>query len=226
MKDIKDICVVIQARLNSQRVPKKMIRPFAGTTLMDILANKLLQTNLIPKENIYFSLYEDELKQIINKYGFNIFHRSKESANEETNLQTIIEWYDKLPFKYAIEISACNPLLELNTIESFIKQYIQSDKGGALGVFEKRTYYWDKTGTSITDWKGLNSMNTKIVDPIYETAHCLVATPLDIIKNNFYIDTQSPAKPELFIMPELEAFDIDYEWQFILGEQLYKLIKK
>ena len=36
MKDIKNIAVVIQARLGSQRVPQKMIKPFAGTTLTDI----------------------------------------------------------------------------------------------------------------------------------------------------------------------------------------------
>ena len=36
MKKIEDIAIVIQARLSSQRIPKKMIKPFAGTTLIDI----------------------------------------------------------------------------------------------------------------------------------------------------------------------------------------------
>ena len=35
MKDIKDILVVVQARLNSQRVPQKMIRPFNDTNLFE-----------------------------------------------------------------------------------------------------------------------------------------------------------------------------------------------
>ena len=35
-----------------------------------------------------------------------------------------------------------------------------------LFVFEKKTYYWDQNGISITDWKGLPAMNTKFVDPI------------------------------------------------------------
>jgi len=223
MKNINDLCIVISARMGSQRVPQKMLRPFSGTTLMDILLSKLLHLKNIPKENIYFSVYENELKQVVDKYKFNIFSRSKESAYGETDLQTIIEWHDKLPYKYAIEISACNPLLKVETIDNFIKQFIKSDQEGAFAVFEKRTYYWDKEGHSITDWKGLSSMNTKIVDPIYEAGHCLYATRMDIIKDNFYMDTKSPAEPELFIMPELEAFDIDYEWQFQLGEQLYKL---
>ena len=64
-------------------------------------------------------------------------------------------------------------------------------------------------------------MNTKIVDPVYEAAHCLYASRMDIIGDGHWMDTNSPAEPELFIMDELEAFDIDYEWQFKMGELLY-----
>ena len=56
----------------------------------------------------------------------------------------------------------------------------------------------------------------------YEAAHCLYASRLDIIKDGFWMDTNLPPQPELFLMDELEAFDIDYEWQFQVGEVLYK----
>ena len=65
-------------------------------------------------------------------------------------------------------------------------------------------------------------MNTKLVEPIYEAAHCLYASRMDIIGDGYWMDTNSPPQPELFTMDELEAFDIDYEWQFTLGEKLYK----
>ena len=64
-------------------------------------------------------------------------------------------------------------------------------------------------------------MNTKFVEPIYEAAHCLYASRMDIIGRGHWMDTKSPPEPELFTMEELEAFDIDYEWQFKLGEELY-----
>ena len=41
MKNIEDIVVILLARLNSQRIPKKMIKPFAGTTLIDIAIEKI-----------------------------------------------------------------------------------------------------------------------------------------------------------------------------------------
>ena len=99
-KNINDICILIQARLGSQRVPGKMLRPFADTTLVDILFNKLKQSAVIPHENIYFSVYENELKNVGNRHGINIFSRSKQSAESEGQpITEIYEWHNKLPYK-------------------------------------------------------------------------------------------------------------------------------
>ena len=222
MKKIEDVCILVQARLGSQRVPNKMLRPFAGTTLTDILFKKLKSSKVIPKNNIYFSAWEQELKDVAKKHDINVYHRSEQSANEDNSLQLIYEWHDKLPFKYVILVSACNPLLKIETIDSFVESFIHSDKEGGFAVFEKKTYYWDKDGKSITDWKGATIMNTKVVEPIYEAAHCLYASRLDVVKDGYWMDTKSPPQPELFVMDEFEAFDIDYEWQFKLGEKIWE----
>ena len=222
MKNINDVCIIIQARLGSTRVPGKMLRPFAGTTLVDILFDKLKSSKVIPKENIYFSVWEEELRDVGRKYDINIFNRSEKSAfSEGEPLHEIYEWHDKLPYKYVVLVSACNPLLKIETIDNFVQNYLQSDKDGAFGVFEKKTYYWDKDGNTITDWGDSTIMNTKFVDYIYEAAHCLYASRLDVIKDGNWMDSNSPPKPELFVMDELETFDIDYEWQFEVGEILY-----
>lgn len=221
-KSINDVCVLVQARLGSTRVPNKMLRPFADSTLVDILFTKLKSSKIIPSENILFSAYEDELKEVANNHNIKIFHRSETSANSEGPIQEIFEWHDKIPFKYVILISACNPLLSIETIDGFVEHFLKSEEDGGFGVFEKKTYYWDSNGNSLTDYKGSSNMNTKYVDPIYEAAHCLYASRLDIIKDGYWLDTNSPPKPTLFIMDELESFDIDYEWQFKLGEILYK----
>jgi len=222
MKDPKDILVLVQARLGSQRVPRKMLRPFANTTLVNILFDKLTSSKIIPKENIYFSAYEEELKEVANKYSINIFNRSEKSANSEgTPMTEIFEWHDKLPFKYVVLISACNPLLKIETVDNFVSNFINSNKEGGFAVFEKKTYYWDKERRPLTDWKGSTTMNTKFVEPVYEAAHTACMQVMDIIKQGHWMDTKSPPEPELFIMDELEAFDIDYEWQFKVGEQLF-----
>ena len=65
-------------------------------------------------------------------------------------------------------------------------------------------------------------MNTKFAEPTYEAAHCLYASEMSGIENGVWMDDKSPPQPELFVMNELEAFDIDYQWQFDTAEAIYR----
>lgn len=225
MKDINKVAFVVQARLNSQRVPQKMIRPFAGTTLFGLVLDKLLTSSIIPKQNIIASVYETELEDIAKDKGVRIFNRSHTSANTDNDLRTIYEWHDKLEeFDYVVLISGCNPLLRVTTIDRFVKQFVDQEEDNLFAVMEKKQYYWNKEGALITPWpQDQTIMNTKAVEPTYEAAHVLYASRLDIIKDyRFMGDFQAENGIKLMVMPELEAFDIDYEWQFKVGEILYE----
>ena len=223
-KNKTEIAIIVQARLASQRVPQKMIRPFAGTTLLDILFDKLATLKSLPTSQIFVSAFDDPIKEIAEHHGLQVFHRSEASALEEKDMPLIFEWHDKLPaqYKYVVMISACNPLLEGDTIDSFIESFAASDEMGSFGVIPKKTYYWDKDGAPITDWGGSPTMNTKYVEPVYEAAHCLYASQLDLIGRGYWMCETTPPRLELFPMEELETFDIDEEWQFTVGEKLYE----
>ena len=228
-KSLKDICFIIQARLNSTRVPRKMIKLFLDTTLMDLGIQKVLDSKIIPEENFYVSVHEEELKDIAKNKGVQIFERSYESANEEHTVSGMYEWSDKLSYKYVVLISACVPLLKTETIDKFVEAYINTESEGLFGVIEKKQYYWDKNGDLITKWpEGFTIMNTKMVETTYEAAHCLYASRMDTIKDEIWMgDTPfTKGNPELFEMDEMEAFDIDYEWQFKMAEKLYEFIKE
>lgn len=227
-KHINKVCLVIQARLNSERVPKKMIKPFAGSTLLDVCISKVIKSSIIPKKQIYLSCNEKEISSIGLKYGINIFERSKESANEESDMRTIFEWHKSLgsKYKYVILVSACNPFLAIESIDAFIKSFLLSKEKGSLSVIKKNNYTWDKNGLPITDWKGLKIMNTKLVDHFYESANCLYASEIKLISKNMFMDDSSPPNPSLFEVDEFESFDIDYPWQFELAESIFKLKKR
>ena len=221
-KDINDVCVVIQARLGSQRVPKKMLMPFAETTLMDIALDKIKECVEIPLENFYVSAYEDELVAVSKKHGVNVFNRSEASANSEGNpLTEMYEWWNKLDYKYCVLINACAPFLTPKTIDAFMKSYVESPYDGMFGVIEKKTYFWDASGTMITDLPE-GSMNTKFVEPVYEAAHCLYAGAMDLIGKGIWMGDFTKNNPALFSMAEREVMDIDYPWQFEVCENLYK----
>ena len=223
MKNIKDIAVIVQARTNSQRIPNKMLRPFANTNLFELVLSKLLKSKVIPKQNIIASVYEDELKEIANNLNVNTYNRSYESANNDNSLQKIYEWHDKLPFKYVIKVNGCSPLLKIETIDKFIQQFIKQKEENLFGVIETKDYYWNKEGKLITPWpKNQTIMNTKAVETTYKAAHVLYASRMDLIKNNMFMgDFQKKGGIKLYPIDELECFDIDYEWQFKVGEKIF-----
>ncbi len=223
MKDIKDIAVIVQARVNSQRVLNKMLRPFADTNLFELTLNKLLNSKVIPQQNVIASVYEDELKQIADKLNINTYNRSYESANNDNSLQKIYEWHDKLPFKYVIKVNGCSPLLKIETIDKFIQHFIEQEEENLFGVIETKDYYWNKEGRLVTPWpEDQTLMNTKAVEITYKAAHVLYASRMDLIKDNKFMgDFQKEGGIKLYPMDELECFDIDYEWQFNTAELLY-----
>ena len=93
-KNIDDVLVMVQVRLQSERCPNKVIRPFAGSTLTDLLIEKLLASQVVPQRNIYLSVYEPELVAIGKRHNVNIFHRSKESAEANAGCSLVYEWWD------------------------------------------------------------------------------------------------------------------------------------
>ena len=222
---LDDTVFIVQARLNSQRVPRKMIKPFAGSNLFGIILDKLLSSKVIPSENIRASVYEEELFTEANLIrNIRTFERSKESANNDNDIRKIYEWHDKLPYKYVVIISGCNPLLKVETIDKFVTQWANQEEENLFAVIKKKQYYWNKEGALITPWPDNQTlMNTKAVEPTYEAAHVLYASRMDLIKDEKFMgDFEKPGGIKLFEMDELEAFDIDEQWQFEVAETLYE----
>tara|TARA_B100000287_G_scaffold317744_1_gene301485 strand:- start:1207 stop:1905 length:699 start_codon:yes stop_codon:yes gene_type:complete len=224
LKDIKDILFIVQSRLNSERVPKKMIKDFAGTTLVDLVLEKLVNIDIIPNNQIYLSANEKELIDVGNKYPINIFERSYESANIDSGIDVMFEWYNKLPFKYVVMVAGCNPLLKEETIEGFIESYIQSDYDGMFAVIDKKEYFWNKEGIMLNDWpEGQDLLNSKAVESTYQAAHCLYGSLMESIgKGKWCGSWRKKNDPVLYPINGYEAFDIDYQWQFEIAEVMYE----
>ena len=73
------------------------------------------------------------------------------------------------------------------------------------------------------DDKYLATLETKFVETTYEAAHSLYAGKLSDISKGIHMGTFSKKNdPALYVMSEEESFDIDHEWQFKIGEQLYE----
>ena len=226
-KNIDEVAVIVQARMGSRRVPRKMLKSFANTTLTDIILEKIKKCKSFNIDNFYFAAHEKELIDVGKKHDVNVFIRSRKSAmSEGTPMSEMYEWCKKLPHKYCVLINGCAPFLTIKTIDNFISEYINSDSEGMFGVIAKKNYFWNNNSKLISKWpSNQDVMNTKIVDITYEAAHCLYAGRMDLIKKGIWMgDFRVPGDIELFPMEEKECLDIDHHWQFEMCENLYKAI--
>jgi CMP-N-acetylneuraminic acid synthetase len=222
-KDPASVAYIIQARLGSARLPRKMLRPFAGTTLLDIALEKIKRSSRISLDRFYLAVHEDELVAVGRRHGVQVFHRSAKSAAGE-DLLDVYEWHDRLPCDYVVKINACAPLLSVETIDTFVTTYLESHLEGLFGVVEEHDYFWNADGVMVTPWpSGLSIMNTKRVEATYRAAHCLYAGRRQRISSGIWMGTfRQRDDPALFPMRALEAFDIDVLWQFEMCEAYYE----
>lgn len=223
MKKLSEVLIVTQARLSSQRVPYKMLRPLGKTNLFELILTKLKASEYLPDSNIYASVYEPELKQVAKDVGIQTYMRSSISASTEGDIKELYSWWDKLPFKYVVLVSGCSPFLKISTIDKFVKTFIEQEEESLFAVTEKKQYFFDKDSNLITPWPdGFKIMNTKFVDPTYEAAHVLYASRMDLIGKEEFMGDMSKGEVKLFTISEQEAFDIDYEWQFELASDFLR----
>ena len=222
----KKVSVVVQSRMGSQRIPGKMLRDFAGTTLVDILLTKLTNLSTVSNSDIYFCVGDEELIEAGKRYPVNIVQRSEESLREEKDIKVLFDWHTQIPTEHLVMISACNPFLSTDTIDKFIKEYSESDDDqGAISVYEERGYFWNPEGEMMNKWPdGFTSMNTKFVEPTRVAAHCMYGSRVDLISKGDWVTNKIPYQAQLITMPQFEAFDIDEEWQFTVAEKLYENI--
>lgn len=238
MAEERKVAFVMQARLNSQRVPNKMLKPFAGTTLFDIAMRKAVESG-IPKQHVFFALGDKPLIDEYNAYfnfapedlGYNLIYRSEESCNatndpnKPDSLKLLYEWYEELMrygYTHVVLFNPCHPLVKPETINLFYESFSMKDWDGMFTVTESRNYYWTWEGEPMTDWRGDKLMNTRKVKPIHEAAHVLYGSKLSFIEDECWMGDTSPPKPHLFTMNKKEAFDVDTLEDFEMAEAIYK----
>lgn len=212
------IKALIAVRSGSQRVKNKNLRPFAGSTLLEL---KILQLKRIPLlDGIVVNSNDDEMLKIASNMGCEAVKRDQYYASNEVSMsdvyQNMAENTDADTIAY---INVTNPLLEDETIIKAIEMYYKQ-----RGVYD-----------SLNSAHLIKEFLFKDNLPInYDLRHQPRSQDLpDIMALNFAVNilerkTMIENKnvvgmtPYLFCIDELEATDIDNEIDFDFAEYIYK----
>lgn len=214
-----------------KRVPKKMIKPFAGTSLIRILLEKLLTCKNLSRDKIYLSAYENELKEVAQELGIKVYNRSWESICDSDTYKCKIEdsmrWAYEIDSEYFLQVSACNPMLNADTIDRAIEFFQNNDIDSLFSVVKRPNFFFDKNSEVLNPFHGSKEyfygLDTRLIEPVYEAAHSIYMFKTEYFRKSKDCARWSFTKndPYLFEIPTEEAFDIDYQWQFDLAEAAY-----
>lgn len=214
---------------NSERVPNKNLKEFAGNPLYHRVINSLLASKYI--DQIVINTDSDAIKNDVNK-NFDqrvvINDRPKEIIGDFVSMNKIIEYdISQVEADIYLQTHSTNPLLKTDSIDAAIEKMIvflsESTKYDSIfSVTKLQTRLYEENGEPFNH-NPEELLRTQDLIPLYEE------------NSNFYIFTKSSfnnadqkrigRKPFMYEIDKLEAVDIDEPQDFMIAESLYKLLK-
>lgn len=211
---------LVAVRSGSMRVQNKNIRPFAGSSLLEI---KLNQLKRIPNlDGIVVNSNDDQMLEIAEKMGCETVKRDPYYASNEVSMSDVYEnMAQQMDADVIAYINVTNPLLKDETIIAAIDKYKEL---AAAGQYDSLNSAHLIKEFMFVDNKPIN----------YDLKHQPRSQDLpDIAALNFAVSIISKEKmianknvvgekPFIYIIDEVEATDIDNQIDFDFAEFMYK----
>lgn len=215
---------VIPIRKGSQRVKEKNLRPFAGTTLMELKIQTLLK---VPElDSIIVNTNSEEAINIINKY-YGQEERVKTHLREAYYASSNCSGSDF--FRHLGEVTdtdifvycpCTSPFVNPQTISQCIKLFKSSSDCDCIATVSSiKEFLWlDGKPMNYDPLHAPNSQDLPNITAL--NFGTTVVAKEDLIKNRNIIGK----KPKFILTSDIEAIDIDTPLDFYIAEQIYKKI--
>lgn len=211
---------LVAVRSGSMRVQNKNIRPFAGSSLLEV---KLNQLKRIPNlDGVVVNSNDDQMLEIAEKMGCEIVKRDPYYASNEVSMSDVYEnMARQMDTDVIAYINVTNPLLKDETIIAAIDKYKELVAAGQYDSLNSAHLIKE---FMFVDNKPIN----------YDLKHQPRSQDLpDIAALNFAVSIISKEKmianknvvgekPYIYIIDEVEATDIDNQIDFDFAEFMYK----
>ena len=218
---MKGISGLINARTLSSRLPRKLILPFNGSTLIDIALEKLNKMDFF--EHRYFAAAEDELiEKAYNYKNIDVLKRDPLSIKPGYGKhEKIYEHYKLIKTKYFMWINPCHPLLSINTIEKACKVFNKNDFNSYTSVIKTQDWIFNDEGEAVTN-KSPEMLSTDHSEKFYKVAHAFHIINKDFFLRSNQVWTLKKNDPYLVEIPEGESYDVNTKMEFQIAEAAYQ----
>ena len=217
---MKTISIVINARLQSTRVPQKMIRPFADKSLLQIALEKLNAMDFF--EHRFLAVAEEELMEYAKPFeNIEILKRKAEAVKQGVNQQNVtFAHYCDVPSEYIFVFNSCLPFVTIDTIKKAFDYFQENDHPSYTSVVKTGDWIFDSEGNPLTNTNPNNLTTNKDIK-FYKAAHAFHIVNKEFFSTKGYHWDFLRNDPHMMSIPEEECIDVDTEIEFELAESLY-----
>lgn len=218
---MKTISVVTNARLQSSRVHQKMLRPFAGTSLLKIALEKLNQMDFF--EHRYLAVAEKELADLAKPFSnIEILNRKHDAVKQGVNPQHItFAHYCDIPSDYIFVFNPCLPFISIETVKSAFDYFQKNNHPSYTSVIKTGDWVFNSEGNPVTNTNPNNLTTNKDIQ-FYKAAHAFHIVNKKFFSEKGYHWEFIENDPHMVKIPEDQCVDVDTEIEFDLAEALYK----
>jgi len=218
------VLAIIPARGGSKRIPRKNIKNFLGKPIVAYSIQAAKNCNIF--DEIMVSTDDNEIAKVAEQYGATIpFIRSKKNSDHKSTIRNVVEEvvreYSKngLVFEYICCILPTAPLIK---VENIRRGYYLLKNGGYESIRPVISYSYP-----VQKGARLHGNNIKLLYPKYQDYR---TQDLEVIYHDagqFYWMTNeiklTGKNMGAFIIPELDAHDIDNNIDWQIAELKYNL---
>jgi CMP-N-acetylneuraminic acid synthetase len=201
------IGVFIPGRLDSERLPNKLILPLGQSCLWDMACQKL---NALPDKYDKYALCNDkELVSIALKYpNIRVILREEATCKVDGPLNYIFKDLKYLPnnVTHLMFLNPCLSFLSVKTIVDALEYFEKWEADYATSVKKLQNWVFSSNMQDPINYIDYERLTTKEIEPMWQAAHCFHI----FNKDSFFEDGMMLKPGHLLIpVPEEETIDVD-----------------
>jgi CMP-N-acetylneuraminic acid synthetase len=214
------ISALVNARTTSSRLPRKLVLPFAGTTLIDIALEKLNRMDFFSHR--YFGVAEAELKEKALQYeNIEILERHPDAIKQGYNdHRKVFAHYAEVQSDYIMWINACHPLVKIETLRRAVDQVLETRHNSYTSVITTTDWIFDGDGEPVTN-KQASMLSSAHSNTFYRVAHAFHVINKEFFLKNYQYWTLTRNDPALIEIPNDENYDVNDRMEFEIAEAAY-----
>lgn len=216
-----DITVLIAVRGGSKRVPRKNVRPFCGSSMLELKVQQALRLESV--NNVVVTSDDDEMLEIADKLGATAMKRDPYYASDTVPMGDVyIHLASILDCKDILWTPVTSPLVQDKTVQDCIDIYqhlTEYDSVVTTNIIKE--YMW--LDNKAINYDPKNHPRSQDLPDIYALNFAVNILPRELmIKNKNILGDDFYA----YMLDEVEALDVDTEYEFMLAEILYEKMRK